>query len=136
MRKDFFGLEILIFAVLIFSFFPRLTEADPVIYDAAARRDPFVPLIGPGGSRSQRNKGDIQIEGIIFDPQSGSLALINGEFYKPGQRVGEATVISILKDRVLLSQDDEEKTFWMREEILPKGDKKHASNASKLVKPH
>lgn len=120
-------LEIPVALIMILFFFPLLTNADPILYESGDRRDPFIPLIGPGGLKAPKATSDFQVEGIIFDPQQGSLVLINGEFYKQGQSVGEATVISVLKDRVVLSQDDTEKTLWIREEILqPKGEKKNA----------
>ena len=124
--------ELLMSLFFLGMFFPLLTAADPIVYDGAGRRDPFVPLIGPGGIHSQKaERNDVEIEGIVYDPNSESMVLINGEFYKQGQKVANAVVISILQDRVVLFQNDEEKTFWMREEILPKGEKKNA--AKKLL---
>ena len=129
-------LEIFVFLGLMGLFLPRLTAADPVVYESGGRRDPFVPLIGPGGVNAQKGTGDdLVIEGIIYDPSKGSMVLINGDFYKEGERAGEASVISIFKDRIILSQDDKEKTLWIREEILPKGGKKHAEK-KKPVKTH
>ena len=124
MKKEY--LEISIFLAMLGLFSPRLTAADPVVYENGGRRDPFVPLIGPGGVKTPKLSGDLQIEGIIYDPPAGSMALINGEFYKQGQRVGQAVVISILKDRIVLTMDDEEKTLWIREEIVTKGEHKNA----------
>ena len=119
--------EVFVFLGLMGLFLPRLTAADPVIYESGGRRDPFLPLIGPGGTgvKTEKPAEELEIQGIIYDESAESLALINGEFYKPGQRVGSATVISILRDRIILSQDDQEKTLWIRDEILPKGGKKH-----------
>ena len=117
-------LEIAVVLFLMGIFLPRLTAADPIVYDGGGRRDPFLTLIGSGSIQMIKNK-DLAVEGIIYDPPSGSMVLVNGEFYKPGQRVGEATVISIFKDRVVLSQDSEEKTLWIREEIAPKGEHKN-----------
>ncbi len=121
-------LEILVFLILLAFFLPLLTAADPIVYEDGGRRDPFVPLLGPGGLKAQKMSGDIQMEGIIYDPPAGSMVLINGDFYKQGQSVLGATVISILKDRVVLLQDDEEKILWIREEILPKGEQKNVQN--------
>lgn len=92
--------------------------ASDVQYHSEGRRDPFVPLVGPNGMISRQIKtSDIQIEGIIFDPQGGSVAVINGEVYRPGESVKEARIVQIFKDRIILVQEDEEKTVWLREEI-------------------
>jgi hypothetical protein len=116
----------LVFAATVlglgFAFF-SLAFADEIRYDSGNRRDPFVPLVGPGGSVIVKfNPGDLNIEGIIFDPKgSGSLVLVNGEFYKEGQTVNKATIMSIFKDRVILRQDDEEKVLWIRDEVVGSG---------------
>ena len=78
-------------------------------------------------SKQAAAASDLKIEGIIYDPPQGSLVLINGEFFKPGEKFGDATVISIFQDHVIFSQTDEEKTIWIREEIIPEGEKKDES---------
>lgn len=107
-------------ALLTATAFFSLAFAGEIRYDSGARRDPLTPLVGPDGVIAIKfNPNDLNIEGIIFDSnRAGSLVLINGDFYKEGQSVKDATIISILKDRVILRQDDEEKSLWMREEIV------------------
>ena len=101
--------------------FTSFLHANEVRYDSGGRRDPFMPLVAEGGLISQGfDPAGLNIEGIVFDPPFGSLVLINGEFYKQGQTVNGANVISIMKDRVILSQNDEKKTLWFREEIIRK----------------
>lgn len=109
--------------MLLNSGFFSLAFADEIRYDSGNRRDPFLPLVGPGGMVLQKfNPGDLNIEGIIFDPRgSGSLVLVNGEFYKEGQTVNKATIMSIFKDRVIFRQDDEEKVLWIRDEVVGSG---------------
>ena len=96
-------------------------HAEEIQYVRGDRRDPFVPLIGPGVALVKVvAKMDINIQGIIIDQAQGSMVLINGQFYKEGDTVNDMNVISIFSDRVILSQNNEEKTIWMREEILDK----------------
>ena len=97
--------------------------AQDVRYDKGERRDPFLALIGPEGviNARQFDTSDLSVEGIIHDPQGESLVLINGEFYKEGDHVKDANVISIFKDRVILGQSDEQKVIWIREELVPEG---------------
>lgn len=111
-------------------------NAETLRYDSGDRRDPLVPLIGPGGMvvGKKSGPGDFNIEGIIFDPKAGSMVLINQEFYKEGDRIGEANLITILKDRVILSQDDEEKIIWIREEVVSPGEQSNDSKTNDAKK--
>lgn len=105
-------------------------RAEEIRYDTGSRRDPFFPLVDADGViRKGISASGLLVEGIIFDPIEGSMALINGELYKEGDHVGGANVIRIFHDRVIFSQDDEEKTIWIREEIVEEKSK------SELPKP-
>ena len=96
--------------------------ANQISYERGERRDPLRPLIGPGGALMKRARtSDLNIEGIIYDPAGGSLVIINGEVYKPGDPVQDANLIHIYKDRIVLVQEDEEKVLWLREEIPEEG---------------
>ena len=110
-------------SVIFFDYVAK-SFADDIHYESAGRRDPFIPLVGEHGevSKGFDSKG-MNVEGIVFDPNHGSLALINGEFYKQGDKVQNALVTGIHKDRVTLSQNDEEKTIWIREDVDENGDK-------------
>lgn len=120
-KRPFAGLFFFLFC-LTFS----AMAADHIVYESGNRRDPFIPLVGPNGIAAQKiAQTNLHIEGIVIDPEGGSLALIDGEFYKQGDSIGKATIISIFPDRVILEQDDEEKTLWIREEIAPGGEKNH-----------
>ncbi len=114
--KSTAGLAVFILTLSFFS----LAFAEEIRYDSGGRRDPFVALVGPGGTMAVKsNPGDLNIEGIIFDPKNGgSLVLVNGEFYKEGQSVNKATIVSIFKDRVIMRQDDETKELWIRDELV------------------
>lgn len=115
--------------IVIEMFLSPYAFTEELRYISGGRRDPFQPLITKGGMVVQGfNPSDLKVEGIIFDPLKGSLVLINGEFYKQGDSVKEAKVISIFKDRVILSQDDEKKELWIREELLPPGAAKDQNN--------
>ena len=89
--------------------------ASEVGYDSGKRRDPFVPLTGEDVSMSVSFSG-IKLEGIIYDPGEQSMAILNGKTYQAGEAVGDATVVKILKDHVVMSVDGEEKTLWIRAE--------------------
>lgn len=94
--------------------------AEEIRYDSKGRRDPFAPLVGPDGKiiRNNLDMADFKIEGVIFDPQGGSMVLIDGEFYKEGDNLNGLNIISIMKDRVILAQSKQEKTIWLRDEVV------------------
>ena len=88
-------------------------------YDPAGRRDPFISLVGRGSDpRSPANRpagvpglliGEVSIKGIIRD-RVGFVAMIQGSdnktyVVKPGDRLMDGTVKSILQDSVVFSQD-------------------------------
>lgn len=114
--------------ILCFALFSSSVIAETIRYDRGERRDPFLPLVGPEGivNTKKFDPTDINIEGIIYDPRGESMVLINGEFYKQGDNVKNANIISIFEDRIILGQSDEQKTIWIREEIVSPGAGKDA----------
>ncbi len=115
--------RILVFYLMCVSVIPSLSAAE-IVYDSGGRRDPFIPLVSAeGGLASAGDKkpsGDYHVEGIVFDPKEGSFALINGKFYKKGDQVDRAQLVSIFRDRVILNVNSEEKVVWLREEAAEK----------------
>ena len=110
--------------LLFFFVFTASVLAEDIRYDKGDRRDPLMPLVGPNGVvlTDKFDSTDLKVEGIIYDPNSESLVLINGEFYKEGDHVNGANVITIFPDRVILEQSDEKKTIWIREEVPTQGE--------------
>lgn len=104
--------------------FFSIAYAGEIRYDKANRQDPFQPLMGPHALRGEWDGKDaFPVEGIVFDPQEGSYAVIGGEIYREGDSVNEAQLIKILPDRVILNQQSKEIVIWLREEILKPGNK-------------
>ena len=85
-------------------------------YDSGGRRDPFVPLSGENNTLVTPTSSGVRLEGVIYDPEGRSMAILNGKSYQKGEAVGDATVVKILKDRVVISVGNEEKTLRLREE--------------------
>ncbi len=103
-------------------FCPAFCSAET--YASGDRRDPFTPLVGEKGLPPQTSvkSGEVQIQGIILDPQKGSFALINGQLYQKGDRVDNMEVVNVFADRVVFKIGTEEKTVWYYEEPSPQGD--------------
>lgn len=87
-----------------------------IIYDSGNRRDPFIPLTEEDSTSVSVSSSGVKLEGIIYDPGARSMAILNGKTYQAGEAVGDATVVKILKDHVVILVDGEEKMLWIREE--------------------
>lgn len=78
-------------------------------YDAAGKRNPFIPLVTSDGRLLQldkeKAKGDLAIEGIIYDKQGMSYAIVNGEVVGVGDMVEDYQVLKIEDGKVLLIKD-------------------------------
>jgi type II secretory pathway component PulC len=108
--RSFFGVVLLLIAV------PGAFAASEILYDSGNRRDPFVPLDGGENVLVSAASSGVRLEGIIYDPGEHSMAILNGKSYQKGDVMGDATVVKIWKDHVVISVEGEEKTLWIREE--------------------
>ena len=91
--------------------------APEIVYDAGKRRDPFAPLTGGEDSALMTaTSSSVKLEGIIYDPGKQSMAILNGKTYQAGEAVGDAKLVKILRDHVVILIDGEEKTLRIREE--------------------
>jgi type II secretory pathway component PulC len=91
-------------------------NAEDVIYDAGKRRDPFVPLSGEESVLVTASSSGVKLEGIIYDPNGRSMAILSGKTYMTGEAVGDASVVKIRRDHVVISVGGEEQILWIREE--------------------
>ena len=105
-----------VLCVFCFCVGASLLHAEDVTYDSGKRRDPFVALKDDGSGNSPASSSGFKLEGIIYDPGSKSMAILNGKTYQVGEAAGEATVKAILKDHVVISVAGEDKTLWIRSE--------------------
>jgi hypothetical protein len=91
-------------------------NAEEIAYDAGKRRDPFVPLTGEDSELVSASSSGVKLEGIIYDPDGRSMAILNGKAYQAGEAVGDAKVVRIQKDQVVVSTGGEEQILRIREE--------------------
>jgi hypothetical protein len=104
--------------VMLLPMTSELFAASEVLYDSGNRRDPFVPLDGEENTLVTATSSGVKLEGIIYDPGERSMAILNGKAYQRGETVGDAKVVKIFKDHVVISVEGEEKTLWIREEEI------------------
>lgn len=103
---NFSYFTILLYLVFVLPAF-GLTQENSV-YEAQGRVDPFVPLISADGRLLNFNKEtlqELQVNGIIYDKQGDSFAIVNSIVVKTGDAIGEYKVLSIEEDRVIFDKN-------------------------------
>lgn len=87
------------------------TQEKPFVYDDKGRRDPLMKLVTADGAIVSYDMDlsidDLALEGIIFDAQQNSLAIINGKIVKVNDKMGLFTVSRIEQNRVILHKGQE-----------------------------
>lgn len=87
-----------------------------------AARDPFLPLVTEDGrlleweGSSSDSNNTWTLEGIIFDPQGDSYAVINNDVVKAGDVIDDYQVSQIQPDKVILKRDDQSVEIELRKE--------------------
>lgn len=80
-------------------------------YQAKGKRDPLVALLTPKGQRIQPPGLDeeaetgvqqLVLQGVVFDPEADSFAIINGQIVKPHDQMEGIEVVEIEPGRVIL----------------------------------
>jgi len=116
-----FGLS---FFILLFACLPLrqvLSFAqEQFVYDAKGKRNPFIPLVTPDGRLVKLEQGfsktGLSLEGVIYDANGISYAIVNGEVVKIGDIAGDNyQVLKIEQDKVIFIKEGQ-----TTEEILKK----------------
>jgi len=98
---------------LIFSFFSLSLAQDDFVYQSKGKRNPFIPLVGKDGRllkldrEQERGTSGLAVDGIIYDKQGVSFALVNGRVVGVGDSSGEYRVLKIENDKVTFLKDDQ-----------------------------
>ncbi|MDD3983415.1 MAG: hypothetical protein WC583_05920 [Candidatus Omnitrophota bacterium] len=96
----------------------------------AGKRDPFIPLVTPEGrliqSAAAPGEGEVRLEGLIYDDNGPSLAVLNGAVAGVGDSVRGYRVIKITENKVTLMKDGE-----LKELPLQKKKEESFENAEK-----
>ncbi len=85
-------------------------------YHSGGGRDPFIPLVtGEAkvslGLRAVEDIGDVRLEGIIFDPNGESIAVLNDEILKEGDKAYNVEVLKIDRNSVIIKIHDKTRTI-------------------------
>ena len=110
------------------------TAPAPFSYEPEDRRDPFLSLLGRGNnptttvSRPSGVSGlliaDVSVKGIVRD-KGGFIAMIQGGdsktyIVRPGDRLFDGSVKSIVADKVVFSQDVSDPLSLVKQREVPK----------------
>ena len=76
-------------------------------YDSDGKRDPFIPLVTQrvkvsSGLEGVQAVGDVVLEGIVWEPGGGSIAILNGVIVKEGNEIGSVRIEKIEEKLVII----------------------------------
>ena len=100
---------LLIFSALCLAFLTCSFSEKEFLYDAQGKRDPFIPLVTPDGRllklEQEAGVAGLLLEGIIYDKNGTSCAIVNGEIVRIGDKVGEFQVLKIEERKVIFIKE-------------------------------
>ena len=101
--------NILVFCLSIIIIAQAQANVRDFDYQDNGNRDPFSSLVTKDGrilpgARTTSETGNIELEGIIWDPNGKSMAIINGKLVKEKQRVMNMQVLKIKKASIILQK--------------------------------
>ena len=79
-------------------------------YQSKGNRDPFMSLVTKDGrilpgARTVSETGNVELEGVIWDPNGKSMAILNGKLVKEQQRIMNMQVLKINKTSIILQKE-------------------------------
>ncbi|MCK9604070.1 MAG: general secretion pathway protein GspB [Candidatus Omnitrophica bacterium] len=103
---------VIIFTLLSLVFINAASGEEEFVYNSKGKRDPFIPLVTPDGrflklDKEEQTQGGLMIEGIIYDKQGVSYAIVNGEVVKIGDRVADYQVLKIEDQKIIFIKEGE-----------------------------
>ena len=113
----YFGLPfcLLLGIILINSF-----AQEEFIYDAKGKRDPFIPLVTPDGRllklEPEEGAAELSLEGIIYDKNGLSYAVVNGEVVRIGEMVSGYQVLKIEDRKVVFIKEGQTQEIELKKE--------------------
>ena len=110
--------QIFCFLFSVFCFLSSVSAQETRYAFNKADRDPFSPLISKSGVILIARKidiGGLGLKGIIYS-ETASIAIINDEVVRKGDKIGEYFVSEIEEKRVILRKNDEEFILKLEEE--------------------
>ncbi|MFH1413651.1 MAG: hypothetical protein ABIG56_02265 [Candidatus Omnitrophota bacterium] len=95
--------------LFIVAFFTVANADQDYVFDAGGKRNPFSPLVTSEGLLlkldAPRSGTGLYLEGIIFDENGKSYAIVNAEVVMVGDRVNDYQLLKIEKNKVFFSKE-------------------------------
>jgi hypothetical protein len=117
------AINFLVITILLISviFMQQQLLGDEYEYFSRGKRDPFIPLVTSEirsslGLNTVESIEDIELEGIIFDPTGSSLAVLNGEIVKEGDKMENVEIVKIYANGVTVKLYEKIHTISLIEE--------------------
>jgi len=112
-KRLFLAAAALLTANFIFCGIAAGGEEKAFVYDSKGKRDPFVSLIksrvmGYASLENIESVDELVLEGILWDGEANSIAIVNGVILKKGDTINNVEVIKIMPKKVFLQIDDTE----------------------------
>lgn len=105
------------FILLLFLLMSSFAVADIIAkdnvpkYEKGRRRNPFIPIVTNDGQliniEDEDKKVCFNLEGIIYDKQGQSMAIINGQILRKNDTILDAKIVEVRKDSVVYVKDGE-----------------------------
>lgn len=101
------GLRVFVIGILLFSSLLSFSLAqEEYTYDSKGRRDPFIALVTPDGVLLTLDKEDVKtdlaVEGIIYDKQGSSYAIVNSEVARVGDSTASGYQVLKIEDKKVI----------------------------------
>jgi hypothetical protein len=113
---------LLLMAAALALFFLSSFAQEQFTYDAKAKRNPFIPLVTSEGMLLKLDKqeasGDLTIEGIIYDKNGRSYAIVNATVVEIGGSIGDYQVLKIEEKKVIFIKQGQIIEMELKEEKL------------------
>lgn len=99
--------------------FAGAQQEEKYSYKYHGKRDPFLPLISPSGyllNLEPEENSALLLEGILYDPEGDSIAIINGELIRVGEAIAGSVLTSIKPNKITVIKDNEKIEIELRRE--------------------
>jgi len=113
---------ILLFYLLPTTYYllPACYTQQEFIYDSKDKRDPFIPLVTPDGRllklEPEEGAAELSLEGIIYDKNGLSYAVVNGEVVRIGEMVSGYQVLKIEDRKVVFIKEGQPQEIELKKE--------------------
>ena len=102
-----------IFILIFIGLFCFSLAQEAFIYQPKGKRNPFIPIVDKSGrlmkleKEEEKAQSELSVDGIVYDKQGVSYALVNGRVVGTGDYAGEYRVLKIQNDKVSFLKDDQ-----------------------------